>query len=59
MDTDSFIVYIKTGDIYEDIAEDVETRLDISNYKNRAIPKGNSKKVMDVIKDELNGKITK
>ena len=59
MDTDSFIVYIKTGDIYEDIAEDVETRLDISNYKNRTIPKGNSKKVMDVIKDELNGKITK
>ena len=59
MDTDSFIVYIKTGDIYKDIAEDVETRLDISNYENRAIPKGNSKKVMDVIKDELNGKITK
>ena len=59
MDTDSFIVYLKTGDIYKDIAEDVETRLDISNYENRTIPKGNSKKVMDVIKDELNGKITK
>ena len=28
MDTDSFIVYIKTGDIYKDIAEDVETRFD-------------------------------
>ena len=28
MDTDSFIVYIKTDDIYKDIAEDVETRLD-------------------------------
>ena len=25
MDTDSFIVYIKTKDIYKDIAEDVET----------------------------------
>ena len=32
MDTDSFIVYIETDDIYEDIAEDVETRFKISNY---------------------------
>ena len=31
MDTDSFIVYIKTDDIYRDIAEDVETRFDTSN----------------------------
>ena len=28
MDTDSFMVYRKTDDIYKDIAEDVETRLD-------------------------------
>ena len=27
MDTDSFIVDIKTGNIYKDIADDVETRL--------------------------------
>ena len=33
MDADSFIVYIKTEDIYKDIAEDVETRFDISNYE--------------------------
>ena len=33
MDTENFIVYIKTGDVYKDIAEDVETRFDISNYK--------------------------
>ena len=33
MDTDSFIVYIKTDDIYKYIAEDVETRLDTSNYE--------------------------
>ena len=26
MDTDSFIVYIKTDDTYKDIVEDVETR---------------------------------
>ena len=27
MDTDSLIVYIKTGDIYKNIAEDVETTI--------------------------------
>ena len=32
MDTDSFIVYI-TDDIYKDIAKDVETRFDTSNYE--------------------------
>ena len=32
MDTDSFIVYIKTDDIYKDFAEDVKTRFDTSNY---------------------------
>ena len=32
MDTNSFIVYIKTDDIYKDIAEDIETRFDTSNY---------------------------
>ena len=33
MDTDSFIVYIKTGDIYKEIANDVETRFDTSSYE--------------------------
>ena len=28
MDTERFIVYIKINDIYKDIAEDFETRLD-------------------------------
>ena len=32
IDTDSFIVYIKSDDIYKAIAEDVETRFDTSNY---------------------------
>ena len=32
MDTDSFIGYIKTDNIYKDIA-DVETRFDTSNYE--------------------------
>ena len=33
MDTVSFIVHIKTDDIYKDIAEDVEKRFDTSNFK--------------------------
>ena len=32
MDTVYFIAYIKTDNIYKDIAEDVETRFDTSNY---------------------------
>ena len=40
MDTDSFIVYIKAEDIYSDIANDVETKFDISNYElDRLLPK--------------------
>ena len=36
-----FIVYIKTDYIYKDIAEDVETRFDTSNYESdRPSPKG-------------------
>ena len=33
IDTDSFIVYTKTDDIYKDIAEDVGTRFDTLNYE--------------------------
>ena len=32
MDTDSSIIHIKTGDFYEDIANDVEKWFDASNY---------------------------
>ena len=45
MDTDSFIVYIKTDYIYRDIAEDVETRFNTSNYElDKPFPKGKIKK---------------
>ena len=33
MDTDIFIAYIKTDEIYKDNAEHVETRFDTSNYE--------------------------
>ena len=29
----SFIIYLKIDDIYKDIAEDVKTKFDISNYE--------------------------
>ena len=58
MDTDSFIINIKTEDFYKDIANDVEKRFDTSNYEvNRPFPKGKNKKVIGLMKDELGGKI--
>ena len=58
MDTDSFIMNIKTNDFYKDIANDVEKRFDTSNYEvNRPLPKGKNKKVIGLMKDELGGKI--
>ena len=45
MDTDSFIVSIKTDHIYKDIAEHVQTRFDTSNNElDRLLPKGKIKK---------------
>ena len=50
MDTESFVVYIKTDHIYKDIAEEVETRFDTSNYELECnstdipLPKGKIKK---------------
>ena len=58
MDTDSFIVHIKTEDFYNDIADDVEKRFDTSNYEiKRALPTGKNKKVIGLMKDELGGRI--
>ena len=58
MDTDSFIVYMKTNDIYNDFAEDIETRFNTSNYElDKLLPKGKNKKVIGLMKDELDGKI--
>ena len=48
-----YFVYIKTNDVYKDIAEVVETRFDTSIFKlNIALPKGKKKKVIDVMKNE-------
>ena len=54
VDIDSFIVYVKTKDIYKDIAEDVETRFVNSSYEiDRLLPTGKNEKIIGLMKDEL------
>ena len=58
MDTDSFIMHIKTEDFYKDVAYDVEKRFHTSNYEiNKPLPTGKNKKVIRLMKDDLRGKI--
>ena len=58
MDTDSFVMNIKTEDFYKDISNDGEKRFDTSNYEvNTPLPTGKNKKVIGLMKDELGGKI--
>ena len=60
MDTDSFIINIKTENFYRDIANDAKEWYDTSNYdenEKRALPIGENKKVIGLFKDELGGKI--
>ena len=59
VDTDSFVMYIKTEDFYKDIASVVERWFDTSNYDkkdNRPLPIGKNKKVIGLFKDELGEK---
>ena len=58
--TDSFIVHVKTDDIYKYIAEDVETRFETLNFEiDKPLLKGKNKKVTGLMKDELGGQIMK
>ena len=60
MDTDSFIIYIESEDFLEDISNDVESWYDTSNYDKkdeRPLPICKNKKMIDLFKDELGGKI--
>ena len=48
----------KTDDIYKDIGEDFKTRFDTSKYElDKSLPKGKNKKLIELMKDELGGKI--
>ena len=56
MNLDSFIVHLKTDNIYKHISKDVEITFDSSNFElDRSLPKGKKK----VMKDELAGPIMK
>ena len=58
MDTDSFIMNIKKNDFYKDISDDVDNRLDTSNYEvKRPLLMEKNKKVIGLMKDELGGEI--
>ena len=58
MDTDSFIINIKTEDFSEDISNDVEKRFDTLNYEIKIrLPVGRNTNVIGLMKDELGGKI--
>ena len=59
MDTDSFIMNIKTNDFYKDISDDVDNRFDTSYYevKRPLLMEKKNKKVIGLMKDELGGEI--
>ena len=60
MDTDSFVMDIKTDDFYKDINNDVDKWFDTSNYDkndNRPLEIGKNKKLIGKFKDELGGKV--
>ena len=59
-DTDSFIIFVKTEDFFEDISNDIDRWFDTSNYSEndkRPLPMGKNKKVPGLFKDSLGGKI--
>ena len=58
MDTDSFVMHVKTNDFYKDISDDVDNRFGTSNYEvKRPLPIGKNKKFIGLMKDELGGEI--
>ena len=58
IDTDSFIMNIKTNDFYKDNSDDVDNRFDTSNYEvKRPLLMAKNKKVIGLMKDELGGEI--
>ena len=60
MDTDSFIIYVKTDDFHKGISNDIDKWFDTSNYSkdiDRPLEKGKNIKVIGRFKDELGGLI--
>ena len=60
MDTNSFIVHVKTENICKNIAEDVETIFGTSKIKfDRPLPKVKNKKIFEIMKDDLSLEVMK
>ena len=60
MDTDRFIVHVKTDHIYKEIPKVVEIRFDTSYFEiDRPLPKSKNKKVIGQLKDELRRQVMK
>ena len=60
MDTDSFIIHIKTEDFYKGTANDLDKWFDTSAYNEndkRPLPIEINKKILGMFKDELSRKI--
>ena len=58
MDTDRFIFYLETEDIYIDTTKNAETIFDtLNNELQRLLPRGKSKKLIGSMKDELGRKV--
>ena len=46
IDTDNFVIHIKTNDFYKDISDDVDNRFDTSNYEvKRPLPIGKNNRI--------------
>ena len=58
---DTFIVNVKSEDVYADLAEDVETKFDTSYYLvDRPLPIGKKReRVIGIMKDEFSGRVMK
>ena len=54
INTDNLIVHVKSEDVYEDLARNVETSFNTSNYEvKRFLPISKNKKVIELVKEEL------
>ena len=57
---DTFIVNVKSENVYADLAEDAEIKFDTSYYLvDRPLPIGKKKRVIGIMKDEFAGRVMK
>ena len=52
-DRDSLILYVKSEDVYEHLARDIEQRFDTSNYEDERTSIVIKREVIELMKDQL------